>query len=492
MFSGLAEAVFNSVSNMIGSKRPRPDTSSLDDSDDGVSGIKAARLCVFESVSAHYRVGMWLPSDETILFNWIKKLTSRVEDLPEYKDARKKCQQSCFDEQNLTCELEGLHPPVRELKEIIENDPVVNIFFHQMFTQARECTSCTPAKTYCDMLFMINTVIREAPEFNKTGMVGCPITAIVAWEMGTNAGFSGFLNEKVNQQFKKILNYWAQFLKSKDSRYVISDHPKKGWLGRDAMEAMPNFIQTYKCNPKQEHFGFVSWDQFFTRELCDGVRPVARDSSNPRDDHVIANACESAPYNIKRNVQLRSRFWVKSQHYSLIHMLANDPLTESFVGGTVYQAFLSSKNYHRWHSPVDGKILKTYVIDGSYFAQLQFLCSEGLKLQNQSQGFITEVATRALIFIEADNPNIGLMCFIAVGMVEVSSCEITVYHGQRVEKGQQLGMFHYGGSTHCLIFRPGIKIKFHLQGQEPGLHAKTFNVNSKIATVERPMPKKQV
>lgn len=39
-------------------------------------------------------------------------------------------------------------------------------------------------------------------------------------------------------------------------------------------------------------------------------------------------------------------------------MLAHDKLAEQFVGGTVYQAFLSALSYHRWHSPVSGKIVK--------------------------------------------------------------------------------------------------------------------------------------
>ena len=29
-----------------------------------------------------------------------------------------------------------------------------------------------------------------------------------------------------------------------------------------------------------------------------------------------------------------------------------------------------------------------------------------------------------------------------------------VKEGQRIVKGDELGMFHFGGSTHCLIFRP--------------------------------------
>lgn len=43
--------------------------------------------------------------------------------------------------------------------------------------------------------------------------------------------------------------------------------------------------------------------------------------------------------------------------------------------------------------------------------------------------YITELATRAIMFIEADNPDIGLMCILAVGMAEVSTREITAYVG---------------------------------------------------------------
>lgn len=102
---------------------------------------------------------------------------------------------------------------------------------------------------------------------------------------------------------------------------------------------------------------------------------------------------------------------------------------------------------------------------------------------NDSQAYITEVATRAMIFIEADNPDIGLMCFMPVGMAEVSTCEIGVYEGQRVRKGDPLGMFHFGGSTHCLIFRSGVRLSFDLHGQAPGLDAGNIPVNARLATV---------
>lgn len=100
-----------------------------------------------------------------------------------------------------------------------------------------------------------------------------------------------------------------------------------------------------------------------------------------------------------------------------------------------------------------------------------------------SQAYIPEVSSRVLIFLQADNPDIGLLCVMPVGWVEVSTCEVTVQTGQRVAKGEYLGMFHFGGSTHCLIFRSGVRLEFDFRGQVPGLESKIIPVSSKIATV---------
>jgi len=259
---------------------------------------------------------------------------------------------------------------------------------------------------------------------------------------------------------------------------VLNDDPEKGWFGRDAKAAMPYFVKDFICDTNLPYYGFSSWDDFFTRQFREGRRPVA----SPDDDAVIANACESAPYRIANDVKLVDMFWIKAQPYSLQHMMAMDPLAEQFAGSTVYQAFLSALSYHRWHSPVSGRIVKTRLIDGSYYAENLY---EGFDPAgpNDSQGYITQVASRAMIFIEADNPDIGLMCIIFVGMAEVSSNDITVREGQHVKKGDQLGTFHFGGSTHCLIFRPQVKLKFDLHGQSPGLKSENIPVRARIATV---------
>ena len=125
---------------------------------------------------------------------------------------------------------------------MIEGDPELFMLFTQMFEQIPSTLEyeMDPAgnpqvKDYKLMLKLMNDVLTQAPEFNQTGLVGFPINAILDWPMRTPAGTTVFLNEKVNQQLKKILSQWAVFLRSPDSKYVLSDDPEKGWFGRDAI-----------------------------------------------------------------------------------------------------------------------------------------------------------------------------------------------------------------------------------------------------------------
>ena len=316
-------------------------------------------------------------------------------------------------------------------------------------------------RNYIVMLGLFDLIIGQAPDFEQNDLVGFPINAILDWPMGTTGGFTAFVNPKVNAMFYEMFKVWAAFLTSPDSRYVLTN-ADNGWFGPAATVAMPNFPQTFVCDPNAPYYGFQSWDDFFTRLFRPGVRPV----QFPTNDSIVNSACESTIYKISFNIRALDSFWLKGEPYSLYHMLNNDELAPQFVGGTVYQAFLSALNYHRWHSPVNGRIVKTVLIPGTYYAEspaMGFVNPDGPDpaAPNLSQAFITSVAARALIFIQADNLNIGLMCFVAVGMAEVSTCETTVRPGQVVKKGDQLGMFHFGGSTHCLIFRPSTKVTFN-------------------------------
>lgn len=328
------------------------------------------------------------------------------------------------------------------------------------------------------MLYLFNDVISKAPPYEDNSFVGFPINAVLTWPMGTPAGLSILTNDKVNAQFKKMFDVWSTFLASPESRNVLTTG-EDGWFGPKATEAMPNFEDTFVCDPNAECHGFSSWDDFFTRRFRPHVRPVA----SPDDTSVITSSCESAVYRIATGVKARDQFWLKGQPYSLQHMLNNDELASQFAGGTVFQAYLSAISYHRWHSPVSGTVRRTLLVPGTYYAECPAMgfpdpdpvacCA--------SQAYITATAARAIIFIEADNSDIGLMCFMAVGMAEVSTCEMTVRKGQKVKKGDEIGMFHFGGSTYCLIFRPETKVEFVpecTEGMDIQLNSAIANIRS--------------
>ena len=250
-------------------------------------------------------------------------------------------------------------------------------------------------------------------------------------------------------QLKKVLNVWGEFLLSPASRSVLKSD-KEGWFGETGVTTLQNvanvgrtdhaFVDLFQCDPEAEYHGYKSWDDFFTRLYKEGIRPVAEAD----DDNVIANCCESKVYKVGRDVKARERFWVKGQPYSVMDMLAFDKFAEQFVGGTIYQAFLSALSYHRWHSPVSGTIKRAFVVDGTYYSEPQyddFSTTQNADEEGEttSQEYISAVATRGIVFIEADNQKIGLVAFIAIGMVEVSTCDVTVKEGQHVNKGDQLG-----------------------------------------------------
>lgn len=389
------------------------------------------------------RLGDWLPYRDNDLISWLEK---------HYKKA----------------ETEGkpLYPVMQEFKDLLDNDPIARMQATMMIEQVPHHFKGHHSKKYHNvylksidqMIRMINAVLDTAPVFNETELVGCPINAIVDWCMFTPAGCAFFANSEVNKIFKKILNTWSSFLDSSKSLYVLN-RGNEGWMCKEAISKIS--IQDYQHDPEDEHWGFKSWNDFFTRELKKGVRPIA----DPDDNKVVVSSCDSGVFAIQHEVNFRSKFWIKAQPYSLNDMFNGDPVAKEFVGGDVYQAFLSAYNYHRWNSPVNGTVLKSWNIDGTYYSEAE---SEGADPggPDRSQGYISQVAARAVILIRSDDPTLGLVAMIYIGMAEISSCKVTVPDGHPVKKGDEIGHFQYGGSTHCMVFQKGAIKEFYPKKNE--------------------------
>ncbi|XP_066932138.1 uncharacterized protein [Clytia hemisphaerica] len=169
-------------------------------------------------------------------------------------------------------------------------------------------------------------------------------------------------------------------------------------------------------------------------------------------------------------------------------VLDKNPLAAAFNGGTIYQGLLCATNCHRFHNPVNGIIHYLDLVEGSYFSQPYI--EGGYPILRNVLPYLAHVATRGIVYIKADNPNIGLIAFIAVRMTEVSTFEMAVKVGDHVHKGHENGMFHYGGSNFLLVFRGEVKIKFDDQLLQ-GLNSGNIKLNKRIGHVLAPEIKEQ-
>ncbi|KAI0069296.1 phosphatidylserine decarboxylase, partial [Artomyces pyxidatus] len=369
-------------------------------------------------------------------------------------------------------------PAVQDFKEAIEGDHVMKFLFDQIFLQIPDFET---------ILYMLDSILPSAPSYyitkDKDGnpieeLLAVPISLVFDLLSNTGAGYDLFRFPAFNVALKKLLDTWGAYLSdpTEDSNAVLNTG-EEGWFSDSAIRRLEtnlgtlrletnlgtlSFNQTYITpDPNADNRGYATWDAFFTRKFQPGVRPV----DAAEDPTLIHSACESTVYRIQHNVNTHDQFWLKGQSYSLYDMLNRDKdMAGCFNGGTVYQAFLSPLDYHRWHAPFNGTIEKVVMVGGTYAAAQP---DEGAPVDDpdlppgspyaalvRSQALLTIIATRALIYIRAENPEIGLTCFIGVGMLEVSTCDVTVKKGQHVVAGEQLGMFHYGGSSHALVFGP--------------------------------------
>ena len=113
-------------------------------------------------------------------------------------------------------------------------------------------------------------------------------------------------------------------------------------------------------------------------------------------------------------------------------------------------------NYHRYHSPVSGKVIINDVLLGSYFPQLVWEFDiPDTGAGTLSLPWLLECNARGILVIDTTNyANIGYVCVIPIGMSEVSTVQWfeCVNIGKTIKKGDQIVCFKFGGSSIAVIF----------------------------------------
>lgn len=421
-------------------------------SDDAKSVIDAKYRRLFG------RLAGYLPKDRRAVDEWQRSLKREID------EARSKGEKRSYS------------PAVAGLAALIEANGIVRMYVDEMIEQ--QPPRHKTIENTEDLLDALNHIVTTAPAYNPDPAKQnfFPMSSLFTYMMMTPAGEAIFRNEAFNDSIRRILKEWCQFLDSDGSLYVLNEGVF-GWLSRSAYyyNKLYEFVIPDRSAP---HWGWKSFNAYFHRQ----IKPESRPIDKPHDPKVVVSANDGSVYNIASNVQPLEKFWLKGQPYSLVNMLDNE-YVERFVGGSVFQSFLSGADYHRWRSPIDGVVKKAKVVDGLMFSDAE---SAGYDptAATYSQGYGASVNTRGLVFIDSKNSDLGMVCVMPIGITEISSVFIQVSEGDSVKKGDELGYFSYGGSGMCLVFQPGAIDRFTVPNRPASVNpddGPPIRVNAQIA-----------
>jgi phosphatidylserine decarboxylase len=205
-----------------------------------------------------------------------------------------------------------------------------------------------------------------------------------------------------------------------------------------------NLNEAERVNPEDYH----SINDFFTRSLKLDARPI-----DPSSNSIIspADGKISQTSSILRNQLIQA----KGFQYTVEALLGGDiHLAEKFYDGEFAVIYLSPKDYHRIHMPMDGTLLSMMYIPGDLFAVNPATVRTVPELFARNERLVLSFDTAA-----------GPMVLVMVGAIFVGSIE-TVWAGKitppynntlqywdyrkapiQFNKGQEIGRFNMGSTV---------------------------------------------
>lgn len=214
-----------------------------------------------------------------------------------------------------------------------------------------------------------------------------------------------------------------------------------GLLKRFATSSLSrNFIRQY-CRiygidlneVSREVNSFTSLQDFFTRTLKSGARPIHQDVQkfvSPVDGKIESFG----------QISHNAVFTVKSKPYSLLDLLGNENVIQKYINGKYIVFYLSPANYHRIHSPFYSTVKRQYVLGQKSYPVNNLGLTYGKKPISHNYRMISEM--------QFDKKN--HFALIKVGAMFVNSIVLTNVSGEW-EKGEEIGYFAFG-STVVLLF----------------------------------------
>lgn len=188
---------------------------------------------------------------------------------------------------------------------------------------------------------------------------------------------------------------------------------------------------------------YQTFNQFFYRKLKPGARPI----DEPGNERRLVSAADCR-LTVFASVQEATRIWIKGLGFSLRTLLAgaaDGAAVDRVEGGPMCIFRLAPQDYHRFHLPVSGRVVRITDVPGEYFTVNPQAVRSRLDIFGLNR--------RAVVVL--DTPAFGRMYLVAIGATMVGSIIFTVTEGQAVRRGDELGYFAFGGSTLVCLFEPG-------------------------------------
>jgi len=185
-------------------------------------------------------------------------------------------------------------------------------------------------------------------------------------------------------------------------------------------------------------FDFKTFNEFFYRALKPTARPIAPDERVavfPADGRHLAFP----------NVDTADGFYVKGAKFSLAELLGDAALAEKFAGGAMLISRLCPVDYHRFHFPVAGKPDESRLINGWLYSVSPVALRRNIRYLVENKRELTLV----------ESPVFGTVAMLEVGATNVGTIQQSFVPGRAVAKGEEKGLFAFGGSCVITIFQRG-------------------------------------
>jgi len=211
------------------------------------------------------------------------------------------------------------------------------------------------------------------------------------------------------------------------------------------------FIETYKINMAEfepsDPDAYPTFYDWFIRKHTPESRPLYE----PEDPTKAVSAadCRLVVY---ETVAQSHTIWIKGNHFSIANLIQDKVAARPWDDGAVASFRLSPQDYHRYHSPVSGTVKWWKQLDGQYYSvdPLAVTSSVDILTANARSAFCLS------------SPEFGDVLFVAIGANEVGTVKLAekaMTPGAEIQKGEEIGLFEFGGSSIIVAFEPG-RIEF--------------------------------